>query len=348
LGGGASFFSPIQKASHTQKFQVNIQRQLPSRIVVDISYIGSRTGGFPTSRSYNAFPTQYLSRLSTRDDTLNNYWTANVPNPFAGLVPEQSGRNGTTISRQSLILNYPQFSSLSGNGGNEGYTSYNGMMLQVQRRFAEGFTVSYSWTWARNFAATGFMHNDDLYPTNALANDYPHHMQANFIYELPFGKGRPFLTKINRLGDSINGGWQVGGTWILQSGNALSVGDVIYTGSNLKDIVLSRDVRNTNKWFDTTNFNKVSNQQLVLHYRTIGGPWGWFRGSRLNQCDLSVLKNVKITERIAGQFRAEAINAFNQVWFNNPDTSPTSSTFGQVTGEQDQPRKIQLQLRVTF
>jgi hypothetical protein len=348
LGGGASFFSPIQKASHTQKFQVNIQRQLPGRIVFDISYIGSRTGGFPTSRSYNAFPSKYLSTLPTRDQAVIDYWSASVPNPFAGLVPEQSGRNGSTISRQSLILDYPQFSGLSGKGGNEGWTKYNGMMVQVQRRFSQGFTVSYSWTWARNFAATGFMHNEDLYPTKALANDYPHHMQANFIYELPFGKGRPLLTRINRIGDSVIGGWQVGGTWILQSGNALSVGDVIYTGSNLKDIVLSRDVRNTNKWFDTTNFNKVSSQQLSMHYRTIGGPWGWFRGSRLNQCDLSVLKNIKITERVAGQFRAEAINAFNQVWFNNPDTSPTSSTFGQVTGEQEQPRKIQLELRVTF
>jgi hypothetical protein len=348
LGGSISFFTPSQYASHTQKFQVDIQRQLPNRIVLDVSYIGNRTGGFPISRSYNAFPTQYLSRLPTRDQPLIDYWTANVPNPFAGLVPQQSGRNGSTISRQSLVVDYPQFSGLSGKGNNDGWTSYNAAMLQVQRRFANGFTASYSWTWGRSFAATGYMHNDDAAPTKALSNDYPHHMQANFIYELPIGRGRPLLRGIGRVADSFIGGWQVAGTWILQSGNALGIGDVIYTGSDLHQILLANNVRNTWKWFDTTNFNKVSSQQLSMHYRTIGGPWGWFRGSRLNQCDLSLLKKVDITEKVKGEFRVEAINALNQTWFNNPDTSPTSSTFGQVTGIQSQPRKVQLQGRVTF
>jgi hypothetical protein len=63
---------------------------------------------------------------------------------------------------------------------------------------------------------------------------------------------------------------------------------------------------------------------------------------------MSVFKNFSFAERINAQFRAEAFNATNTVEFGNPNTTFTSSTFGQVTSQINSPRLLQLGLRVTF
>ena len=73
---------------------------------------------------------------------------------------------------------------------------------------------------------------------------------------------------------------------------------------------------------------------------TIVGP-GYFRW------DTSLFKNMKFTERLNLQFRAEAFNVLNHTNFNNPITSYTSSLFGHITTARD-PRQLQLALKLLF
>jgi hypothetical protein len=72
------------------------------------------------------------------------------------------------------------------------------------------------------------------------------------------------------------------------------------------------------------------------------------RGPGLFNWDLSLNKSFAIRERYKAQFRAEALNATNTVYFGNPVTSINSATFGQITSQINNPRLIQLGIRVTF
>jgi hypothetical protein len=72
------------------------------------------------------------------------------------------------------------------------------------------------------------------------------------------------------------------------------------------------------------------------------------RGPRASNFDISLFKNVPLTEKLRMQFRAEAFNAFNHVQFANPNTTITSNTFGRISAQQNTPRDIQLALKLMF
>jgi hypothetical protein len=59
------------------------------------------------------------------------------------------------------------------------------------------------------------------------------------------------------------------------------------------------------------------------------------------------LKDIKITERVSTQFRAEFFNVFNKVNFSGPNTNVSSASFGQITSAGD-PRILQLALKLQF
>ena len=68
----------------------------------------------------------------------------------------------------------------------------------------------------------------------------------------------------------------------------------------------------------------------------------------INNIDISMIKNVKIVERITAQLRVESFNAFNHTIFNGPDTNPTSGNFGRITSASNLPRTYQLALRLRW
>jgi len=83
--------------------------------------------------------------------------------------------------------------------------------------------------------------------------------------------------------------------------------------------------------------------------RTLPFYWGGLRVPAINNWDMAFLKNTRIYgERINLQFRAEMINAFNRVWFGGLNTGITSPTYTQLTSQANQPRNIQLGLKLVF
>ena len=78
--------------------------------------------------------------------------------------------------------------------------------------------------------------------------------------------------------------------------------------------------------------------------RTLGS----LRGPGQKNWDSSIFKNFLITERVKAQFRAEALNAFNSPLFHSPNTQYGTPTFGQISGQDNFARQLQLAIRVTF
>jgi hypothetical protein len=72
------------------------------------------------------------------------------------------------------------------------------------------------------------------------------------------------------------------------------------------------------------------------------------RGPTLNLWDVSIVKQVRLAGNVRAQFNIEFLNAFNQAYFNNANTDPTSANFGKVTSQNNLPRDIQLAAKIVF
>jgi hypothetical protein len=163
---------------------------------------------------------------------------------------------------------------------------------------------------------------------------------VNAIYELPF--------RANRW----SGGWQLAVIMQAQSGSPVNI---VTSNSTVNGVAntLRPDVtgpvqiiRNADRWFDTSVF--VPNAGFgSLGRNVVIGP-GFFN------TDLSIIKYLKIAERIHAQFRAEFFDLFNHANFGQPGNVAGSPSFGHVTntrfptGESGSSRQVQFALKLTF
>jgi hypothetical protein len=347
-GNGISFFNPNPLAPRLLKYEVDIQRELPGQFVASVGYLGSKGGDLEVSRSYKPLPNQYLSTSPTRDQTTINYLTANLPNPFAA-IPQFAGSSlaGSVISRPALIAPYPQFSNVS-YFTYDGKSWYNALNAKFEKRFTHGYLLALTYTWSKFLAANSLLNAGDAAPAKYLSSqDYPHHVALSGIYELPIGRGRPFLSGLSKAPQVILGGWDLSCVYTYQSGPPITFGDVLLTGS-AKDVPLSSSQRSAAQWFNTSVFNRVTSQQLANNLITLSPAFAGIRAAAYNSSDVSLLKHVQFHEQLRLEVRVDALNVFNQVSFGVPNTTPTSTSFGAVTTQKNVPRRLQATIRIQF
>ena len=359
LGNGISFFNPNPKVSKQLRWQIGVQRELPGRITVEAVYVGNYGYDIEISRNINALPAKYLSTDNARTAAMNanNTWLSySAANPFAGLVPG-TGLNNATIARSTLLRPYPNFGDIT-TTNNDGKTWYNSGQFSLQKRFAQGYTVGLSYTLSKWMQATEYLYAADPEPTKMISDlDVTHRLSASLVAELPFGRGKRFLSDASPTVEALVGGWQLQGVYTYQSGFPVAFGtNLFYNGTdreNGTDIKL--DNPTTKKWFNTDVFTSIlnntsTNATPVNHLRTLPLRFSAVRRDSINNVDLSLIKNTKIKGRIGLQLRAEFINALNEPYFPGPVVSPTSSTFGQVTASNvdNYARRAQLGVKVTF
>ena len=184
--------------------------------------------------------------------------------------------------------------------------------------------------------------------------DVTNRLSINGIFELPFGKGRRFLSEASGSPRpwSAAGRFRVS-TPIRPASRSRSRRDVFYNGG---DIALPADQRTVAKWFNTGAFTSLltdpvaNNSTPVNHLRTLPMRFSDVRRDSINNLDLSVIKNVRLQGARTLQLRAEFINVLNEPYFPAPVVSPTSTTFGQVTAsnQANYARRAQLGVKFTF
>jgi hypothetical protein len=343
LGQGIEFYNRNRLHGYSQRWSLGAQRQIGS-FVAEVSYVGNRGTRLPVVRQLNNTPAEYLSTSPFRDQATIDYLGQSFPSPFRGTNPIF----GTNISRGSLLRPYPHFGNISVEEP-IGYNWYHSLQFRAEKRFSQGYTFQMAYTWSKLMEAVEFLNATDPMPYEIISGmDRPHRLALSFIYELPFGKGRRLANNAPGAINAIIGGWQLNGILTWQSGAPLGFGNVIFTG-DLKDISLSTGERTADQWFNTeAGFNRVNNQQLGSNIRTFPLRFSGIRGDAQNRWDLSALKNFALTERLRMQFRAECFNALNHTNLNNPNTSPTSSAFGTITGTASQARTFQFALKMEF
>ena len=137
--------------------------------------------------------------------------------------------------------------------------------------------------------------------------DRPFRLVLSGTYDLPFGKTRGAAMW------RLIGGWQTAGILNLQSGGPVEWGNVIYFGGTLQ-----WDARNLARAFDTTRFETNAQRQLDRNVRSFPQAFTQYRGDKIHNIDMSVIKNIAIIERVKLQFRAESFNLFNHAIFGGP------------------------------
>ncbi len=365
LGQGIGRFLPLDaRNGQNMRYMISVQRELPGQWLLDVGYTGSRGWDLQTDLDLNPVPQQYLTTSRMRDQATIDFLGAAVANPFAGLIPN-TGRNNATIARRELLRPYPQFTGVTSNAF-DGTTRYNSGQVKVEHRFTSGYTFLAAYTWSKFTERVSRLNATDTSYEERLADaDVPHRIALSGILELPFGKGRHWATDASGVTDALIGGWSLQAIGQLQSGRPIGFGNVYYDGDPAK--LKARYSSNTDvPVFDTSGFyfhdaavqtngqddpTKQRNDNRIRlgdNVRYFPSRLDGIRSPILNLWDISIVKQVRLAGNVRAQFNIEFLNAFNQAYFNNANTDPTSANFGKVTSQNNLPRDIQLAAKIVF
>ncbi|MDX1978863.1 MAG: TonB-dependent receptor [Bryobacteraceae bacterium] len=335
LGRGISFFNDRPLNPYMQRWSASVQRELPGKVVMDISYVGNRGTKLPVTRELNPVPRQYLSTSQTRDQATIDFLSRQVNNPFFGM-PEFTGTGlaNQRVGVAQLLRPYPHFGSITATFP-AGYSYFHSLQMAAEKRMSGGLTFQSSWTYSKFMEGVTYRNETDLAPEKVISpQDYTHRFVLSTIYELPFGKGKKFFSGLGGVSEAVFGGWQLQGWYEGQTGDVLGFGNAIFNG-NLKDIEIPVNQRRAERWFNTdAGFNRNSAQVLVNNIVGLSSRFNGVRADGINNFDLSMFKNFRIKERATLQVRVENFNALNHVQFGGPNTNPINAAFGTITDEK--------------
>ncbi len=341
---------------YNQQWTFGVQQQVSQDLVVEASYIHILSlkgfgGATAAAREYD------LNELSDAYLSLGTSLLTRVPNPFYRIFPATTSLGAaSTVTRQQLLLTYPQFTSVTlytnANSGN-----YNALQLRADKRMRGGLTLLWNYTFSKQLERNAIsLVNPGRNISGISGLDRTHVMNLAAVYELPMGRGKRFLAGASRALDLLVGGWTVSSSVRLASGTPLQFshpnGRPLRTcnaskggpvGSRLGDL---RDASGKvlNPYFDTSCFAPLPNQFTVPPEPIF---FGELRAPGRRQVDAAVWKSFQIWERVQLQARAEAANLTNTPQFGPPGTNlGNASAFG-VIQTASTPRIVQLAFRAT-
>jgi hypothetical protein len=348
LGNSVSFTTPTDRQNYQQRWSLNLQQEFGHRILLEVGYTGNRGTALGITQNYGGMPIRYLSRSPVRDQATIDSLAAVFPNPFLGMADfAGSSTTGNSLSRSRLLSPFPQFTGVSSTTA-EGFSWYHAFTARAEKRFSHGYTVQASYTWSKYMEAIDKRNGiDDVLSHSISGSDRPHHIAISAIYEVPFGRRGRWLKALPDWADRVAGGWQLQAVFIGQNGSPMSFGNVIFNG-DLHNLVLPESQRTPERWFNIdAGFERNSTRQLGANYVTFPTYLTGLRTDGINSWGMSILKKIRLTEKMDFEVRAEGKNALNHTMFGGPSTSVTSSNFGMITGSQGA-RQVTLQGKLSW
>ncbi|HLJ15249.1 MAG TPA: TonB-dependent receptor [Bryobacteraceae bacterium] len=350
LGQTIDFYDRGNATPYSGSWTLNIQRQLPKSVLLEVGYTGSRGLKFPFGVQLNQIPDADLA--------LGNALRNQVANPFYGQI---SGGilSSPTVGYAQLLRPYPQFDTVTSDLANLANSTYHALEVKIEKRYSHGLTIMGSYTYSKDIDLNiGTFSGDSIsagviqdynnlkgeYAPSAL--DQTHRIIANAVYELPFFKSRHGFT-----GRAL-GGWEVGAILSMFSGSPLGISEATSTtfaqGGNQRPNWTGVSAKLSNptvdQWFDTSQFTLAAPYTFGNVARTLSG----LRSDRLQQIDMTLSKTTTIRERLDLQFRAECFNVTNTPQFSPPNTALGGAGFGAISSQNNQPRIVQLALKLLF
>ena len=260
---------------------------------------------------------------------------------------------------------------------NRGEATYDSLQATLERRFAAGLQAQLSFTWQKtitnadsrlpgiNGGIAQVQNPQNLSLDRSVSSqDVPLMFVAAWLYELPFGKGKPFVK--TGVAAAVFGGWQIGGVQRYQSGvpttfcgatgipgwdqcirfDRVAGQDVLTAAATSGNFDPFRDRQFNRAAFADPNAGRTGNQPFRLgnfpRNNTDARTWGY------RNEDFSIIRNFRLREPVSFQLKAELLNAFNRHIFSAGNQSPNDPNFGLVTSTIDTPRNMQFTFRINF
>jgi hypothetical protein len=230
---GGSFISKgMGRPAMTTNWSLQLQKELAQDLIMTIGYIGQSSQNLRSSlENINNIP---LSALSFGDHLSNDIVSAG--HPADGISAPYPTFNGQLYR---TLRPFPQYDFIATDCclQNVGHSSYDALVISLNRRFRQGFNLQASYTWSKNLTdadsalpntSPGALQQDQNVFNHRLEksvsiSNIPQTFVISYLYELPFGKGKRFLNQ-NALVNYVVGGWQIGGIQRYQSGQPVSFG----------------------------------------------------------------------------------------------------------------------------
>ncbi len=313
-GQGVGYIQYHTPVPRIMQWNLSVQRALATDFVAEVAYVASHGSSLNFPTDLNQVP---QSKWSTND---------------------------------SAFRPYPLFQGISGSTNNA-ISNYNSLQASITKRMTHGLSLSFNYVWAhmlddQDSSGWGGRGGSQDYQNafNPAANysnsnfDVRHAFKGYAVYQLPFGKGKQFLSGSRWLDEAV-GGWQLAGTVILQTGNPFTVyGDTEQPNYSLAGRVFPNwnpgvswrpsGGSTIQEWFNPAAF-----------LRAPDGTWGNVRrnslyGPGINTFNLEAAKSFTIPWRGEGigiQFRADAQNVFNHPCFSPPGNTALTGSSGPGT-----------------
>jgi hypothetical protein len=317
---GGSAMDHAFRTEYAESWVLSLEREIASHWFMHLTYLGSKIVG------------------------ADNTTLQNIPEPGPGPI---DARRPTPSLAGIPTIHWG------------GYSSYQAMTARLERRYAAGATFDLSYTWSKSIddaSSPGPTFYESNFPQNvrdvasgekALSSfDHRHRLVVSYIYELPGVRDHPWAWLSH-----LTQGWKTTAIGTLQSAAPFTVNlptdnANIGAGPSQRPDVL-RDPnqisgRSPQRWFDTAAFTMPAPFTFGNSGRNLA------RADALTNVDFSVLKDTAIREQMNLQFRFEFFNLFNQTNFADaPGRTAFTPNFGRFFRAEN-PRQIQLGLKLIF
>jgi hypothetical protein len=311
---------------YIQSWNLFVERKLISDIKVEVGYVGTQTTHQLADIQYNAAEPGGLQPLATK-----------------------YGRTASTLLWDGFLS-----------------SNYHAMQIAVNRRFSRGLFIKGAYTWSKainmtddtGWAGLTFNAPSAISKNRALAGyDIPHNLQIGAAYELPFGKGKTWVT--DGAAAAILGGWTVSPVFSSVKGRPFTVSaagaslaaplggtqtpDLIGPINKLGGIGSAVPGVPNQPFYATSSFRVVSG---TPRYGSAGR--NIVRGPGFVNLDLSIMRTFRITEGSTLDFRVDAFNFTNTPHFNNPASNISAANFMVITSARNDQRQFRFGLRFGF
>ncbi|MCC6861759.1 MAG: TonB-dependent receptor [Bryobacterales bacterium] len=338
LGASPLWRAQDLKSTVSNRATFSIQRQLPQQFSVDATFLMNYSSNVPWTRNLNQSDPNlgYTYKTETARTVPNPFYNILTPETFPGSLRYQR-----TVSIGSLLRPYPHYTGLSEALEPDRLNRYHSVQLRVQRRSNRGYSLLWAYAYNREYQQE-FFNADDQYVelfTYIDSASPRHRMSLTGSYDLPFGKGRPFLANMNSVLNAVLGGWSTSGLFTYNSGAFLRFGGALVDGNP------RIDNPTRSRYFDTSKF------QVLPAYTRRTNPWQYpgVTGPRFANMDATLSKFFPLRgESMRLEFKMEAYNLTNSFMASSPNVTVTSSLFGRSTGQANRGREMQYTLRLHF
>lgn len=385
-----SYIAPnFGKPAAVYEWSLQVQRELAPDLILSVGYLGNKVQNLRSN-------VQNINNIPIANFALGNQLNANVVGNTAGVPVPFTGFTtlwGANAPVQRALRPFPQYDFIDSGCclQNVGMSTYNALLVSLTRRYRNGLTLQVSYTWAKNLtdadsalpnagiAVSQVQNPFNLHTAKAIsAQDIRNTFVFAPLYQLPFGRNRPFLN--HGIASYIAGGWSIGTVQRYQSGQPLSfccatpipgfqnsvyynrdfsqsLASTAYRSGRLNPLIAGQD-----SYFNGTAFidpNATATRGAgVWSFGNIPRVTDEVRTQPYFNEDISLLKSTPIKEGVDFVLKGEFLNAFNRHQFSipgnlnpqlvNPGGTDPYGNFGVPTATISTPRNLQITARITF